>query len=47
MKQVNKILIMIILCVIDTLGSGGAQRQLVNIAIGFKERGHTVSFLVY
>ena len=33
-----------ILCVIDILGSGGAQRQLVNIAIGFKERGHTVSF---
>ena len=36
-----------ILCVIDILGSGGAQRQLVNLAIGFKERGHSVSFLVY
>jgi len=36
-----------ILCVIDSLGSGGAQRQLVNLAIGFKERGHEVSFLVY
>ena len=36
-----------ILCVIDSLGSGGAQRQLVNLAVGFKERGHTVSFLVY
>src|SRR5690554_3568898 len=36
-----------ILCIIDMLGSGGAQRQLVNLAIGFKERGHTVSFLVY
>lgn len=36
-----------ILCVIDSLGSGGAQRQIVNLAIGFKERGHEVSFLVY
>ncbi|MEX0995999.1 MAG: glycosyltransferase [Flavobacteriaceae bacterium] len=36
-----------ILCVIDSLGSGGAQRQLVNLAIGFKEEGHEVSFLVY
>lgn len=36
-----------ILCVIDSLGSGGAQRQLVNLALGFKERGHDVSFLVY
>lgn len=36
-----------ILCVIDSLGSGGAQRQLVNLAIGFKNRGFEVSFLVY
>ncbi|MFZ4798014.1 MAG: glycosyltransferase [Bacteroidia bacterium] len=36
-----------ILCVIDSLGSGGAQRQLVGLAIGFKERGHEVSFLTY
>ncbi|PKP40931.1 MAG: hypothetical protein CVT96_07360, partial [Bacteroidetes bacterium HGW-Bacteroidetes-13] len=36
-----------ILCVIDSLGSGGAQRQLVNLAIGFKEKEHEVSFLVY
>lgn len=36
-----------ILCVIDSLGSGGAQRQLVNLAVGFKEIGHDVSFLVY
>lgn len=36
-----------ILCVIDSLGSGGAQRQLVELAKGFKERGYTVSFLVY
>ena len=36
-----------ILCVIDSLGSGGAQRQLVNLAIAFKVKGHYVSFLVY
>lgn len=36
-----------ILCVIDSLGSGGAQRQLVSLAKGFKEKGHEVSFLVY
>lgn len=39
--------LMKILCVIDSLGSGGAQRQLVNLAVGFKEKGHDVSFLVY
>jgi glycosyltransferase involved in cell wall biosynthesis len=36
-----------ILCVIDSLGSGGAQRQLVNLSIEFKKRGLEVSFLVY
>jgi glycosyltransferase involved in cell wall biosynthesis len=36
-----------ILCVIDSLGSGGAQRQLVGLALGFKEKGHNVSFLTY
>jgi len=36
-----------ILCVIDSLGSGGAQRQLVNLALAFKEKSHEVSFLVY
>jgi len=36
-----------ILCVIDSLGSGGAQRQLVELAQGFKERGHDVLFLTY
>jgi glycosyltransferase involved in cell wall biosynthesis len=36
-----------ILCVIDSLGSGGAQRQLVELAKGFKEKGHGVSFLTY
>lgn len=35
------------MCVIDSLGSGGAQRQLVELAKGFKEKGYTVSFLVY
>jgi|SRR5690554_3978197 len=36
-----------ILCVIDSLGSGGAQRQLVNLGILFKKKGHDVNFLVY
>jgi len=36
-----------ILCVIDSLCFGGAQRQLVELAIAFKEKGHTVSFLTY
>ena len=36
-----------ILCVIDCLGAGGAQRQIVELAIGFKNKGHNVSFLTY
>lgn len=36
-----------ILCVIDSLRSGGAQRQLVNLAIAFQKKGHQVEFLVY
>ena len=36
-----------ILCVIDSLGSGGAQRQIVELAKGFVEKGHEVSFLTY
>ena len=36
-----------ILCVIDNLGSGGAQRQLVEIALGFHELGHQLHFLTY
>jgi glycosyltransferase involved in cell wall biosynthesis len=36
-----------ILCVIDSLGSGGAQSQIVELALGFKESGHDVSFLIY
>lgn len=36
-----------ILCVIDSLGAGGAQRQLVELAKGFKEKGHEVEFLIY
>lgn len=36
-----------ILCVIDSIRPGGAQRQLVNLAIGFKKRGFEVLFLVY
>ena len=36
-----------LLCFIDSLGSGGAQRQLVMLAIGLKKRGHQIRFLVY
>lgn len=36
-----------ILCVIDSLGSGGAQRQMVNLACGLKAKGHSVELLVY
>lgn len=36
-----------ILCMIDMLVSGGAQRQLVELAKGFKERGYDVQFLIY
>jgi glycosyltransferase involved in cell wall biosynthesis len=36
-----------ILCVIDHLGSGGGQRQIVELALAFKEKGHNVTFLTY
>jgi glycosyltransferase involved in cell wall biosynthesis len=36
-----------ILCVIDDLTAGGAQRQLVNLGLGLKSFGHDVSFLTY
>lgn len=36
-----------ILCVIDSLCSGGSQRQIVELALGFRELGHLVSFLTY
>ena len=36
-----------ILCFIDNLGSGGAQRQLATLAVGLEKRGHQVRFLVY
>ena len=36
-----------ILCVVDHFGSGGAQRQMVNLALGLQGRGHEVEFFVY
>lgn len=36
-----------ILCVIENMGSGGAQRQLMELAIGLRELGHRISFLTY
>jgi len=36
-----------ILCVIDNLGSGGAQRQMVNLACALSKRSHHIEFFVY
>jgi len=36
-----------LLFVIDCLGSGGAQRQMVNLALGLTARGHRVEFFLY
>lgn len=36
-----------IILLIDNLGSGGAQRQLVNLAVLLKKRGYDTSMLVY
>lgn len=36
-----------ILLVIDNLGSGGAQRQLITLALGLAERGHSVDMFNY
>jgi GalNAc-alpha-(1->4)-GalNAc-alpha-(1->3)-diNAcBac-PP-undecaprenol alpha-1,4-N-acetyl-D-galactosaminyltransferase len=35
------------LFVIDCLGSGGAQRQMVNLAVGLNTFGHEIDFFVY
>jgi len=44
---IQKNISMRILCVIDNLGTGGSQRQLVELALGFKEKGNSVDFLIY
>lgn len=36
-----------VLCVIDHFGSGGAQRQMVNLASGLKANNHHVEMFVY
>ena len=36
-----------ILVVIDSLGSGGAQRQKINLAIGFSKKGYDVDIFTY
>ncbi len=36
-----------ILCVIDHFGTGGAQRQMVNLARGLKDKGHAVEMFIY
>ena len=39
--------IMKIICFTESLGAGGAQRQLVNLAVMFKVWGNEVAFLTY
>jgi len=36
-----------LLFIIDCFGSGGAQRQMVNLAVGLKNRGHDIEFFIY
>lgn len=36
-----------ILLIIDTLGAGGAERQLTELAIGLKEKGYEIHFVVF
>ena len=36
-----------VLCLIENLGSGGAERQMVGLAALLKERGHDVTVLTY
>src|SRR5580700_10449957 len=36
-----------LLLIIDHFGSGGAQRQMVELACGLKRRGHAVEMFVY
>jgi GalNAc-alpha-(1->4)-GalNAc-alpha-(1->3)-diNAcBac-PP-undecaprenol alpha-1,4-N-acetyl-D-galactosaminyltransferase len=36
-----------ILLLIDQFGSGGAQRQIVNVGKGLKERGYNIEFAIY
>jgi GalNAc-alpha-(1->4)-GalNAc-alpha-(1->3)-diNAcBac-PP-undecaprenol alpha-1,4-N-acetyl-D-galactosaminyltransferase len=36
-----------ILCVIDNLNAGGAQRQMVNLALGLHNRGNTIDLFCY
>jgi len=36
-----------VLCVIDNLSTGGAQRQMINLAIGLHHRGHYVTMFYY
>jgi GalNAc-alpha-(1->4)-GalNAc-alpha-(1->3)-diNAcBac-PP-undecaprenol alpha-1,4-N-acetyl-D-galactosaminyltransferase len=36
-----------ILCIIDNLSTGGAQRQMINLSVGLHKRGHCVSIFCY
>jgi GalNAc-alpha-(1->4)-GalNAc-alpha-(1->3)-diNAcBac-PP-undecaprenol alpha-1,4-N-acetyl-D-galactosaminyltransferase len=36
-----------VLCVIDNLSTGGAQRQISNLAVGLRRRGHDIAMFCY
>ena len=36
-----------ILCLIDGLGSGGAERQMTGLAVMLKEKGYSVDLVAY
>ena len=36
-----------IICFIPNLEAGGAERQLTNLAVLWKKRGHSVQFITY
>ncbi len=36
-----------LLFIIDNLSTGGAQRQMVNLAVGLKQRGHEIKYFCY
>lgn len=36
-----------VLCLIDTLGMGGAERQMIGLALFLKEKGYHVDLVTY
>ena len=46
-RQMNIIIMKRILCLIENLGSGGAERQLTGLAVMLKQQGHQVEVCYY